>query len=118
MSLAQIDHALNERQQIAIFRLQIPIQPADFVVLAVGIVVSHLGMADGIPRIHHGHALRKQKRCQQIPFLLGTQSLNIGIVGGSLGPAIPAAIIVVAVAIVFAVGFVVFFVVADQILQA
>src|ERR1700719_2546707 len=41
MPLAQINDALNERQQLAVLRLQIPIQPADFVVLAVSIVISH-----------------------------------------------------------------------------
>jgi hypothetical protein len=30
MPLAQIDHALNKRKQVAILGLQIPVQPADF----------------------------------------------------------------------------------------
>ncbi len=117
MPLAKVDHALHEGQQVTIFRLQIPVQPADFVVLAVGVVVSRLSMPDCVPRIQHGYALRKQKRCQQIPLLLGAQSLDVGIVGGALYSAIPAAIVIVAVAIAFAVGLVMFFVVTNQILQ-
>ena len=116
MLLAKIDHSLHERQKVTVRGLQIPVQPTNFVVLAVGIVVSHLRVPDGISRIHHGYALGEQQRCQQIPFLLGAQSLNVGVVGRTLDPAIPAPVIVVAVAIIFAIRFVMFVVVADQIL--
>ena len=74
-------------------------------------------MADGITRIQHRYALGQQQHGQQIPLLLGAQSLDVGIVRGTFCSAIPAEIIVVAIPILFAVGFIVFFVVTDQILQ-
>src|SRR6267154_362742 len=70
MPLAKIDHPLNEGQQVAILRLQTPIQPAYLVVLAVGIVVTHLCMTHGVSGIHHWYALRKQERRQKISFML------------------------------------------------
>jgi hypothetical protein len=85
--------------------------------MAVGVVVSQLRMADGITRIQHRYALGQQQHGQQIPLLLGAQSLDVGIIRRTLGSAIPAEIIVVAIPILFAVGFIVFFVVSDQILQ-
>src|ERR1700723_408759 len=117
MALAQTVHALNECQKIAVFRLQVPLQPANFVVLTVGVIVSVLRMANSISGIHHGHALGEQERCHQIPLLLSSQGPNTGIVSWTFHPAIPTPVIVIAVAIVFAIRFVVFFVVTDQILQ-
>ncbi len=92
---------------------QIPSQPTGQVVLTVGVVISHLGVPDGVPAIQHGHTLGQQQGGQNIPLLFGAKGLNVGIVGRPLDPAIPTAIVVVAVPIIFAVGFVVFFVVAD-----
>src|ERR1700722_19308884 len=95
MALAQIYHALNECQKIAVLRLQIPLQPANFVVLTVGVIVSVLRMAHSISGIHHGHTLGEQERCHQIPLLLGPQGPNIGIGSGTFYTAIPTPVIVI-----------------------
>src|SRR5712671_4966007 len=50
MPLAKSHHPLDKGQQVTICRLQIPIQPTDLIVLAIGIVVSLLGMTDRISR--------------------------------------------------------------------
>src|ERR1017187_4587059 len=110
MPLAQADHSLHERQQVAILRLQIPVQPTCRIVLAIRVVVSQLRMTGAITRVQHRYALGQQQRGQEIPLLLGAQSLDVGIFRGTLCSAIPAEIIVVAIPILFAVGFIVFFV--------
>ncbi len=57
MPLSQVDHALNECEQVAILRLQIPIQPADWIILTVGVIVSHLRVPDRIAGIQHWYSL-------------------------------------------------------------
>ncbi|MGC3974445.1 MAG: hypothetical protein QM771_08710 [Nitrospira sp.] len=64
--------------------------PAEFIILAIGIVVPLLGAADLISPTQHRHALRKQQRRQHIPFLSEAQLAHGRIVGGTFNAAIPA----------------------------
>ena len=67
---AQHDHALQKGQQFLIGRLEVPIEPADLFILAVGIVVTVLGVADAITGKQHGNTLRKEHSGQKVPRLL------------------------------------------------
>jgi hypothetical protein len=49
--LAKRDELLKEAEQVAVLPQQSPIQPADFVVLAVGVVIALLGSAGSPARI-------------------------------------------------------------------
>ncbi len=52
---------------------RIPIHPADFVVLAVGVVVAVLGMADVISGKQHRHTLRQKQGRREVSLLAGAQ---------------------------------------------
>ena len=59
----------RERQHLLAFVIQMPIDPAQLVVLAIGVVVAVLRAPHFIAGREHRHALRKQERRQQIAFL-------------------------------------------------
>src|SRR5205085_9746223 len=48
MMLAQRDQPLNESQKLAVDAFRCPVQPADFIVLAVGVVIAQLSVPDSI----------------------------------------------------------------------
>src|SRR5579863_359801 len=56
----KIDHALDERQQVAVLGLNVPVDPTCGIVLAVGIVVSALSVSDRVSGVNHRHALGEQ----------------------------------------------------------
>src|SRR5690606_22446456 len=109
--------ALHERQEVALLRAQLPAQPGNLVVLAVGVVVAALGVPDLVAAPQHRNALREQERRDEVPLLLRAQGADARVVGGSLDAAVPAQVVVLAVAVSFAVRFVVLVVVADEILE-
>lgn len=61
----QFGSELNERLLILV---EIPVEPANVVVLTICIVVAALGAAQFIASADHRHSLREQQRGQQIPF--------------------------------------------------
>src|SRR5262249_8845932 len=92
-----------------------PIHPAGRIVLAIGVVVAALAVADLVSRQQHWYALRQHEAGQEIAPQLAPQLENLGIIRWSLHPAIRAVIFIRAVAIVLAVGLVVLALVADEI---
>src|SRR6476661_3954532 len=98
--------------------LRVPIQPADFVVLAISVVVPILRVANGIPGEQHRHPLGQEHGCNEVPLLSCPQRLYCRIIGWPFYSAVPTAIIIGAVPIVFAVRLVMLGVVADQVLQS
>src|SRR5690606_3810258 len=87
---AQPHHALHERQELALLRAEIPVKPADLVVLAVGVVVAALGAPDLVAAEQHRYALRQQQRGDEIALLLGAQAPDLGVVRRPLDAAVPA----------------------------
>src|ERR1041385_517769 len=108
MVLAQHNHPLREGQQVAVLGPKLPIYPADFVVLTVGIIVAVLGVADSISSKQHRHTLRQKESGQKISFLPGTQCVDCWVLGRAFDATIPTTVIVGAVAVFFTTGFVVF----------
>ena len=117
MVASQLNQFLRELEQLLLLVSALPCQPADLVILAIGVVVSALRPCPFVTRADHRHALRKQKCGEQITPLPTAQFVDIGIIRRALGPVIPGMIIVVAVLIVLAVRFVVFVVIADEIVE-
>ncbi len=58
MTASECNHLGGKFQKPLLFRIQLPVEVKTFVVLAIGVVVAPLGMAELIPAEHHGHALR------------------------------------------------------------
>ena len=113
--LAQMDQVCREADQVLVGTL--PVQPADGVVLVVGVVVALLGAAHLIAGSQHRRALRQQQRGQQGPFQACAGAVDVRVVCRAFLPGIPAVVVVVAVAVVLAVGLVVLLVVGNQIVQ-
>jgi hypothetical protein len=61
-----------------------PVQPADRVVLAVGVVVAGLGAAELVAAEEHRDALRQQQRREEVAALAGAQLQDARVVGRSL----------------------------------
>src|SRR5262249_45829333 len=96
---------------------EIPVQPTDFVVLTIGIVVAVLGTAGFVAHQQHGGAQGEQSDGQKILRLPVAEFLNGWIIAWALDAAIPASIVVGAIAVIFSVCLVVFSVVRDKVIQ-
>ena len=94
-----------------------PVDPADFVVLRIGIVVAALRIADLVAGKQHRDALREHQRRNEVALLLLAQREDALVLGGTLGAAVPRAVVVVAVAVVLAIGLVVLVVVGNEVLE-
>src|SRR5579864_1122218 len=117
MSLAQLDQPPGELEQALPPGVKIPVEPADLVVLAVGIVVAALRAPDLVSSKKHGNALAAKQRGQEISLLALAAAQDGGILRWSFNAQIPGVIIVGPILVRFAVGLVVLVVVADQVLQ-
>src|SRR5262249_26458276 len=113
---AQRSHVADEIGEIVTIALQtFPADPAGLVVLAIGVVVAALRVADLIAGEKQRRALRQQEAGQLVFAQASAQRDDGRIVARALVAAIVAVIVVGAVAIVFAVGLVVLLVVAEQV---
>src|SRR5688572_23939349 len=65
---AQPDHAYEELKQLPPVGRGGPVEPGDFVVLAVRVVVATLRASDLVAAEDHRHPLRKHQRGYQIAF--------------------------------------------------
>ena len=94
-----------------------PIEPADLVVLAIGIAVTPLGAAHLIAHLEHRCTDRDEQNDKKVLDLTSAQLLDGSIVGSSFGPAVPGQILVEPVAVAFVIRLIVLTVVRDQIAQ-
>src|SRR5262249_36862617 len=101
--------------QIAI--LARPIDPRNFVVLAIGVVVTALSSSQFVTGEDHGGALRQHQAYQYVALLTGAQRIDCGVLGRPLNSAIPRSIVTLAIAILFAVRLVVFLAERHQIME-
>ena len=71
----------REIQDRALVGVEIPVDPADVVVLAVRIVVPALGSTQFVAVADHRHALRQEQRGQEVAFLPLAKRTNLRVVG-------------------------------------
>jgi hypothetical protein len=57
MDLSQVDHVAKKPEQAGVFFCQVPVDPTDIIVLAIGIVVALLGATELISGQYHGNPL-------------------------------------------------------------
>ena len=95
--------------------IPVPVRPADFIILAVGVVVSVLRPAVFVSPAEHGYALRQKKRSQKVALLSPAKGVYLLIFRRPFSAAVPRSVVVVAVLIVLAVGVIVLVVVGNQI---
>ena len=97
--------------------VEVPVDPADLVVLGVDVVVPLLGAADLVAVGQHRHPLREEEGGHEIALGLLARGDDLRVVGRPLDAVVPRHVVVVTVPVVLAVGLVVLLVVADQIVQ-
>src|SRR5215510_7557186 len=99
-TFSECNHALNEAQQVSISPSQIPVHPADLIVLAIRIVITLLRAAHFVAGQNHRHAMREQQDRSEVLALASAQCIDGSIVRGTLGAAVPAPVGVSAVLVV------------------
>jgi len=115
---AQLGHVADEIGEVVALLAEVfPADPAGFVVLAIGVVVTVLRIADLVAGQHQRRALCEEEAGELVLAKLAAQRRDRGIVGRALMAAIIAVVVARAVAVVFAVGLVVLLVVAEQVRQ-
>lgn len=80
MPLCKGDCLLNEAEKLFVFVYILPVEPAYFIVLAVGVVVPLLGTHDFIPHTEHGGALCYEQDGEEIFNLPEAEGADLGIV--------------------------------------
>ena len=113
--MPEAGQATAEFQKLLLGLVQIPVEPREFIVLAVGIVISQLCFAKFVPAAKHGHALRQQQCCKEISALPVPQSLNRGILRFAFDAAVPVVVVAVPVSVFFQIGKVPFLLVRDEV---
>src|SRR5262249_10846647 len=108
----------EKSEDICILLNQAPIEPADLVVLTIGIVVSPLRPAEFIAAKHHGSAHREKQRTSVVLRQLFSQPDDSHIIRVAFGATVPGIIVVGAVEIMLEIGIVVFLVRRDQVIQS
>lgn len=117
MLSAQFEKSAHKLDRSGGFRGIVPGDPVEFVVLAIGVVVSLLGSSSLIASEEKGDTLRKNQGGQEISDLAGSQFPDVGIVGGTFDAVIPGQVVRVAISVAFPVRQVVFLVVTDEIVE-
>src|SRR5215211_3226476 len=117
MGVAQRDQVASELEEGTRTPIEVPVDPADLIVLGVDVVVPPLRAADLIAMRQHRHSLREEERCHQIALGLLAGGDDLGVLARSLHAMVPRHIVIVTIPVVLAVGLVVLLVVADQILE-
>src|SRR4051812_34927978 len=93
---AEIRMFFSEVYEIAgelkkLFICMFPVDPGNFIILAIGIVISFLRSSDFITRNDHRNTLRKQERGEEVPHLFRSKCIYIRIIGVTFGSAVPRA---------------------------
>src|ERR1700731_762039 len=118
MRLPERNHALKEAEYVLIRLEQTPIQPADFAVLVIGIVVSELCIQELVARAEHRDAVRDHEQAEEVFSLFPAQFENLRwrpLV--SFMSAVPTVIRVHAILIGMVVFPVVFLIVRNQVVK-
>ena len=98
---------------------EVPVEPGQLVVLAVGVVVAVLACGRARRRRSIiGTPCESSSVARRFRFCRSRSAMIVGVVGRALGAAVPAVVVVGAVAVLLAVGLVVLLVVADEVVRA
>ena len=114
----QADQLAHELEQQLLVLAELPVEPGELVVLAVGVVVALLACGRARrPPSSIGTPCDSKQRREQVALLARAQRADLRVVGRPFDAAVPAAVVVLAVAVVLAVGLVVLVVVAHEVAQ-
>jgi len=94
MQLTELNEQFKKTMNFMMSFGSLPIKPADFVILAIGIAVSSLGSAKFIAGQNHWNAMGKQIKRRQVFCLAQAKRVNFFRIGWAFMAAIPAQIVV------------------------
>ncbi len=97
---------------------EVPVEPADLIVLAIRVIIAILGPSHLITHQEHGCAERKQRDREKVLYLSIAEFFDIRIVGGPFDAAVPAQVVVSPIPVGLAVLLVVLEVVRDKIIES
>src|ERR1700691_2870648 len=117
MPAAEGDHFFEEPEDIFIPDSAAPVEPADLVVLAIGVVVSSLCPPDLVAGDYHRHALGKQQYRGKVLDLPPAEVLDRRVGGIAFYTAVRAVVVVVAVPVSLAVCLVVLGVIGNKVIE-
>ena len=118
MIFAERDHLLEEPENVLIGLKLTPVQPANFIVLVIRIVVAELSIQELVAGAKHRRTVRQEEQTAEILNLLPAQCANRRRNAFiPLLPAIPTVVRVGAILIVISVFPVVLAVISDQIVE-
>src|SRR5262249_26756775 len=101
--LPDTDRCADEVEEALRSLVELPVEPAELVVLAIRVVVPLLRVAELVAGQQHRHALREQHRGDQVPLLALAQADDFGIVRRALDAAVPRVVLVDPVSVLLAV---------------
>src|SRR5258708_19829349 len=106
-SPAQGGHVTDEIDEVVAFAVEaIPIDPADFVILAIGVVVAELRVGDFVAGEDQRQTLRQQQTCKLVSTELPAQRNDRRVVGRALMAPIGAVVLVFAAALASSIALV------------
>ena len=112
------NHKPEKFKQIFVFFQKSPVQPGNFVILTVTVVISVLGISEFVTGKEHRCSAAAQKHCAGVSYHAVSKLQNLGIVCLTLCAAVPASVVVCSVCIVPAVIFIMLFVIRIKIIQS
>src|SRR4030095_8995148 len=107
----------NKTMDVRVLCEQRPIEPAGFVILAIGVVISTLCSPHFVTHEKHGHTNRKHRYSQEVFYLPVSEFFHTQIIGWPFNTAVPTSIVVRPVAVVFAICFVVLVIITDKVVE-
>src|SRR5271165_4858476 len=117
MHLAETGHAPTKPEQVGVLVHQSPIEPADLVILAIGVVVTFLRATHLVASHERWNATREQEDGKKVANLTVAERVDVGIVRITLCATVPAKVVVNAVTVGLAVCLVMLLVVRDHIVE-
>src|SRR3954454_5921150 len=115
---AQRDHLAEEPEDVALLLArEIPVEPADLVVLAVGVVVALLRAADLVAGDEHRRPLREEQDRSEVLDLSLAERIDPRGVRRAFHAVVPADVVVHPVTVALAVRIVVLRVVRDEVVE-
>ena len=117
MFFFQPDEVFDIRKDFLSRTVSVPLDPARFIILAIGIVISKSGIAEFVPAIDQRGSLCHKKHGQSVFHLPSTQLHDSFLTAGALTAAVPCGIAVIAIPIIFAVSLVMFLFIGHHVRQ-
>ena len=114
---AECNHIPEKFVNFSIFFQQRPVQPGNFIVLAVGVVVAKLRIAKFVSRQKHRRSAAAQQHRTGIFDHSFPKRFYSGVVGFSLVPTVPAPVIVTSIKISPSISLIMLLVIRIKIIQ-